>query len=208
MLCWVTVGASVRRSRITAEPTKERFAQRRLTETTPSGRSGEPLKTGNQVWPEATTLRQLTSSESSRFSQTTRLLGVISFSAVIWSSPRAPCTMRCSAACSTPEAMPWSTIMRSSSSDIVSSGARLRPNRPSTRSARPLRAPTKGEANEAKRAMGRASMTANASGFVRPIRLGMISAQMMVSEPMKNETRARETGSAFSTHHATGTFCR
>jgi len=72
----------------------------------------------------------------------------------------------------------------------------------------PLRAPTNGDANEARSAMGRASTTAKPSGFVRPMRFGMISAQMMVSEPMKKETRARETGSAFSTHQARGTFCR
>ena len=56
--------------------------------------------------------------------------------------------------------------------------------------------------------MGRASTTARDSGFVRPMRFGIISAQMMVSEPMKKETRARETGSAFSTHQTSGTFCR
>ena len=61
---------------------------------------------------------------------------------------------------------------------------------------------TSGEASKETIIIGRDNMTANPSGFERPRRLGTISAQMMVSEPITKETPIRERLAALSCSQA------
>ena len=88
--------------------------------------------------------------------------------------------------------MPWSTIMRNSSSDIVSSGARFRPKASMTMSAHQLMELTKGDDKPATSDIGRAKAAASFSDSIKARRFGTISAKMTVKAPIIKETTPSE----------------